>query len=495
MALYQTVQAAIDAYGLIPSGESVVVGVSGGPDSLFLLRVLCELAPSYGATVHAGHLNHGIRPEAAEEAAYVAELCQAWGVDCTVATGDIPARAAAQGLSLEEAARQARYAFLGRLARDLGGRTVAVGHHADDQVETVLMHLLRGSGLAGLRGMRPLARLDELHLGLAPDEAARALGGVLLIRPLLDVTRVEIEGYCRDHGLEPLYDRSNLDTTLFRNRIRHELLPSLESYNPNIRAVLRRMADALAGDYEVLRGMLAEAWPAVVRSESAERIILDLAALRALPLGLQRSVLREAAHRLRWSLRDIAFENVAGALGIVAQGRVGARALLPGGLTLTLGYDAALLAPDGVGWPPEDRPRVDAPVAVALPGDMGLPDGRWRLVAREIRLEALPQGWQENVDSYTAFFDAERLSEPLSLRPRQTGDVLVPLGLGRRQSVKELLINAKVPRPERDGVPLLVCGGQVAWVVGVRVDARFAVTADTRRVYWLQFERIERNEA
>jgi tRNA(Ile)-lysidine synthase len=491
--LVERVRTAIDEHGLLPRGEPVVVGVSGGPDSLCLLHALRALAPAYGATLHAAHMDHGIRPEAGAEAAYVTRLCGEWGLPCTVESADVPARAAAQGLSLEEAARQARYAFLGRLARSLGAHTVAVGHHADDQVETVLMHLLRGSGLAGLRGMRPLTPLGELYLG--PDVADAALQGIYLARPLLGVTRAEIVAYCQEQGLEPLYDRSNLDTTLFRNRIRHELIPYLEGYNPNLRAALGRMAEALAGDDDLLRGLLAETWPTVVRQEAGERILLDLAALRALPVGLQRSLLREAVRRLRRSLRDIAFEHTERALEIVRQGRTGDRATLPGGLLLTLGYDAALLAAQGVGWPPEERPRVGAPTPVALPGETPLPDGRWRLTARVAPRQALPAGWQSNPDPYTGYFDAERLRGPLLLRPRRPGDALYPLGLGRSQSVKELLINAKLPRHERDAVPLLVCNDQVAWVAGVRVDARYAITGETVRVLWLRFEPIERSEA
>lgn len=491
--LLDRVRAAIAEHGLLPPHEPVVVGVSGGPDSLCLLHLLRELAPDYGATLHAAHLNHGIRPEAAHEAEYVARLCGAWGLACSIESADVPARAAEQGLSLEEAARQARYAFLGRVTRALGAPTVAVGHHADDQVETVLMHLLRGSGLAGLRGMRPATPLAELRLGADVDEAT--LQGIRLTRPLLGVTRAEIMAYCEAQGIEPLYDRSNLDTTLFRNRIRHELLPLLETYNPQIRAVLVRMAEALAGDHALLRGLLADTWPSVVRAESPERIVLERAALQRLPVGLQRSVLREGVQRLRRSLRDISFEHTEQALEVMRQGRTGDRATLPGGLLLTLGYDAILLAPEGVGWPPVERPRVRAQLPVIVPGETLLPDGRWRLAARRVSRAALPADWQRNPDPYTAFFDAALLQGELALRPRQPGDWLYPLGLGHRQAVKDLLINAKVPSHQRDSMPLLVCGSDVAWVVGVRVDARFAITERTEQVLWLRFEPTDKDEA
>ncbi len=486
--LIQRVQTAIEEQGLLPTGEPVIVGVSGGPDSLCLLHLLRQIAPAYDATLHVGHLNHGIRPSAAAEAAHVAQRCRQWHLACTIETVDVPAHAAAHGLSLEEAARQARYAFLGRLAHQLGSHTIAVGHNADDQVETVLMHLLRGSGLAGLRGMRPRTPLDELRLGLEPEVAARVQRGVTLVRPLLEVTRAEIEAYCQEHGIEPLYDASNLDTTLFRNRIRHELLPTLASYNPRIRTVLRRMAEALTGDYDVLRGLLAETWPAVVRHETGEHIMMDLSALRELPVGLQRSVLREGVQRLRQSLRDISYEHVEAALEILMRGQTGDQATLPGGLMLTLGYEAVLLAPKGVGWPREDRPRVHEPLPVHLPGTTPL-DERWQLRAASLPRSALPPDWDANPDPYTGYFDADRLQGDLLLRPREPSDALYPLGLGHRQSVKELLINAKAPRHERDSLPILVCEDEVVWVVGVRIDARYAVSEQTRQVYKLRFLR------
>jgi tRNA(Ile)-lysidine synthase len=491
MDIVERVRDTIERHGLLPGGERVVVGVSGGPDSLALLHILRRLAPDYRVALHVGHLEHGIRGEESRaDAAFVRATAEDWGLPVTVAERDVPAIARDRGLAIEEAARQERYRFLGDLARSRGARTVAVAHHADDQVETVLMHLLRGAGLAGLRGMRPLARLDALRLG---DEATppAAGGGIRLVRPLLYVERAAIEAYCAAEGLTPRYDRSNLDTTYYRNRLRHELIPHLETFNPNVRAVLRRTAEALAGDYQVLRGILAEVWPRVVASASEEWIVFRLDALQRLPDGLLRSVLREGIHRLRRSLRNVSWAHVDDALALVRGGRTGAAATLPAGLILRLGYDRALLAHENAPWPPsDDAPRLARePLLVQVPGRTAL-GGGWVLDADLVARDALPWDWDRAPHPLTAYLDADRLAETPILRTRRAGDRLTPLGLeGRRQRLTDLMINEKIPREERDAVPLLVSGEEIAWVVGLRVGARFAVGPETRRIVRLRVRR------
>lgn len=483
-ALRRQVRETIARYELLSAGETVVVGVSGGADSLCLLHVLRALAGDLDLALHVGHLHHGLRgAEAEADAALVASLCQDWGLPCTVARADVPVLARQGRLSIEEAARQARYCFLGDLARSLGAGAVAVAHQADDQVETVLMHLLRGAGLAGLRGMRPLARLDELRLGQADPPPLR------LIRPLLEVTRQQVAAYCRAHGLTPRYDRSNLDTTHYRNRLRHELLPILEGYNPAIRQVLRRTAEAVAADHALLRAVLDEAWARVVRRETDEAIMLDRAAFRDEPLALRRSLLREAIHRLRRSLRNINWVHVEDAVRLAERGRAGDAATLPGGLALTLGYDDLTLASAGYVPPQEDAPRLEAPLAVPLEGVTPLPGGRWVLRTRLLPRQALPDDWSRQPDPYLAYLDADLLDAPLALRPRRAGDWLVPLGLGGRQKVGDLMTNCKVPRAQRDAVPLLTCGDDIAWVVGYRLDARYAISPETRTVLCVRLER------
>ena len=481
--IVRAVRETIDEHGLLISGDTVVIGVSGGADSLVLLHVLRRLKGDYSVRLVAGHLEHGIRgEESLGDADHVRDICQGWGVPVTVVHRDVPAIARQRRLAIEEAARQERYRFLGDLARSVGGRTVAVAHHGDDQVETVLMHLLRGSGLAGLRGMRPLSRLDDLRLGQEPAVPPDAADRIRLIRPLLTVQRAAIEEYCREQGLRPRFDRSNLDTTYFRNRLRHELLPVLETYNPSVREVLRRTAEAIAGDYEVLRQRLAEVLSEVVRAESAEAISFDLEVLRALPDGLARSVLREGIHRLRWSLRNVGWVHVDEALRVVRRGQTGMAATLPGGLMLRLGYHEAVLSDVGYVGAPRGPHLVGPSREAASPGSTPLNE-EWVLVLTEAAREALPPERAAGPHPLIAYLDAERLSMPLVLRTRQPGDWLMPLGMGgHRQKLADMMINCKIPRQERDTTPLLVCGEDIVWVIGWRLDQRYAVGEATRKV-------------
>ena len=491
MRVLRQVKATIDRHRLLVPNDTVVLGVSGGPDSLCMFHVLRQLAEEYDVKLHVAHLNHGIRgQEADDDADFVSELCESYDVPCTVERVDVPALASQWGMALEEAARQIRYVFLGSLVRSLGGKTVAVAHNADDQVETVLMHFLRGSGLAGLRGMRPLSWLEELRLVGEPDKTPpESTDRIRLVRPLLEVPREEIEAYCRDHDLRPRFDRSNLDQTYLRNRLRHELVPLLETYNPNVRSLVRRTSKVIAADYDLVRGLLNHTWPKVVRDESEEAIIFDLAVFRLLPLGLRRSFVREGIHRLRSSLRNINWVHVEDALQVIDTGRAGAMATLPQGLSLTVGYTEIVLASEGYEHSHEDWPRIRGPLTLPIPGGAYIPDGRWTVTTRIVRRQILPDDWPQNPDPYLAYLDAERAITPLILRPRQEGDYFVPLGLNHRQKLSDFMINAKIPRGERATVPLLISGSKITWVVGWRVDARFAVTSDTQMVLTVQFRR------
>lgn len=488
--LLREVREFIRRHRLLETGDRVVVGVSGGPDSLCLLHLLLRLREEYGLYLHVAHLHHGARGEDADaDAAFVAELARNWGLPVTVERVDVPAIARAHKLAFEEAARRVRYGFLAHVAGQVGAAKVAVGHNADDQAETVLMHFLRGAGLAGLRGMRPATPLSEYRL--LERDSPFPIPPVLptLIRPLLETPRARIEAYCAEHGLQPRFDRSNLDTTYFRNRLRHELLPLLETYNPNIRRRLLHTAEVIAADYELLTELRDRAWREVVREEGPEAIRLDRTAWAAQPLSLRRALIREAAYRLRPYLRDVDFVHVEAAVRVAMEGETGARATLPGGLSLSVGYDTLIVA-DASYVPPPEGPSLPpgTVVPVAVPGETPLPDGRWRLEV------TFPDGWsleavEANPDRWTAWMDAEALRSPVLLRTRRPGDRFRPHGLGgHAPALADWMVNAKIPRAWRDTLPLLAAGdGEILWVCGWRVSETALVRPETRRVARLRF--------
>ena len=487
MSLLDQVRRTIERYELLPRGEIIVVGVSGGPDSLCLLHALHRLADEYALRLHVAHLNHQIRgAEADSDAAFVADLAAEWGLPCTVKTRDVPALANRHKMAIEEAARQARYTFLGEVAGQVGARTVAVGHNADDQAETVLMHFLRGAGLAGLRGMLPKTPFSGYRL---LDEQTGA--GLWLVRPLLETPRAEIETCCAAHDLQPRFDRSNLDTTYFRNRLRHELLPHLESYRPNIQEVIRRTAQVIAADYTLLREVLEETWPKVTRKAGERAIVFDLEGWRALPLSLKRATLREAVQRLRRNLRNVNFVHIEDAVRIAGEKGTGAVASLPKGLQLTVGYDSLVVADEDFQLVPQEwPPLLIERLPLTVPGRAPLPGpGGWEIEAEWLAPDELPPDWAANPDPWRAFIAAEAAAGELALRQRQPGDSFQPRGMGgHRKSLSDFLINVKVPAAERDWVPLLVnSDDHILWVAGWRLDERARITSETERVLHLRF--------
>jgi tRNA(Ile)-lysidine synthase len=482
----------------------VVVGVSGGPDSLCLLHVLNHLCGQYRIQLHVVHLNHKIRGrEADADAAFVARLAEEWGLPCTVEARDVPTLAKEKKLSLEEAARRVRYAFLAEVAERVGAKHIAVGHNADDQTESVLMHWLRGAGLAGLRGMLPAISLSDYRLlegegrqynGQGEFNGRGEFNGqesypFTLIRPLLGVTRAEIEAYCTQHSLQPRFDRSNLDTTYYRNRLRHELIPYLESYNPGIREVVRRSAKVIADDYAYLRAELDRLWPQVVLSESDNVIKFDLAAWRSLPTSFQRSTLRQAIHRLRRSLRNINWIHIEDARVALLEKPAGTQVTLPQGLMLTMSYQTFTVADEGHVELPADLPllTVDS-LLLAIPGTTPLPEGPWRVEARLLSRSELPSGWEDNQDPWQAFLDHDVTGSELILRRRQPGDRFQPLGLGGRQTtLREFMINVKIPAQWRHLVPIVASPQHIVLLAGWRVDERGRITESTKRVLHLRF--------
>ncbi len=489
MDLFNEFVRTLSAFNVLGPNDPVVIGVSGGPDSLALLHLFVRARGTLGVAPHVVHLNHRIRGQEADiDAEFVAAMAAEWQVPCRVEQMDVPALANERRLSLEEAARQARYTALGRAAAQIGARVVAVAHNADDQAETVLMHLLRGAGLVGLRGMLPITRLNDYHL-LVPLDAT-----VLLIRPLLEVPRSDIEAYCIAHNLSPRFDRSNLDTTYFRNRLRHEIIPHLEEINPNVRVILTRTASVISAYYDVLRPQIDAVWKATVREANAERISFDLAGWRALPLALQRALIRRATRRLRLTLRDVTYQHVEDAVSIAQRGETGAQATLPGGLVLRVTYDEIVIAPVDHRPTAPDWPLIapGSSIEISGPGEHVLPGSAWDFSLQVYDGPRSGSAWQALLSGpWTSPINADVIKQPLVLRTRRSGDRFFPLGLGGTQKVSAFMINQKIPLEWRDQVPLLVAGDQVAWVCGWRIDERFAVRDDTQTVWVASFEQIK----
>lgn len=461
-----TLAQAAETSGIDLSAASCVLGVSGGVDSLALLHVLGQLLARDQLIV--AHLDHGLRPESAAEAQSVAALAN--GLRFHSERQDVARFAHTRRQSLEEAARVMRYDFLARVARREGTSVIITGHQADDQVETILMHLLRGSGMAGLRGMRPAAPLPS-H----PD--------LWLWRPLLRVSRAAIDAYCTEQGLLPLHDASNSDPTFFRNRLRHDLLPTLETYSPQIRQRLADLADIVAGDEAILVDATSQAWNDISLDNDASHVALRLNEWRALPLGLRRRTLRRAMSVLRPGLRDVGFRALETARMVAEKGTTGGRAALPEGLALSVGYGHLIVATSEYN-PAAGAPQLPspAPLPLPVPGAVEL-SGGWSLIA-DIVAPVEFALITSNHDPWTAYLGPD--TKYLIIRGRMAGERIHPLGLNGETKIKEVMIDRRIPAAARALWPIVATATHPVWLVGHLIDERARVRPGDARAIRLR---------
>lgn len=457
-----------DQCGLDPA-RPVLAGVSGGPDSLCLLDVL----HAAGYQVIVAHFNHKLRPEADLESAAVAERVRTLGLPFVTDSADVRRVAEEQGFSIEEAARTLRYRFLFAAARTHQAQAVAVGHNADDQVETVLMHFLRGAGLTGLKGME--------YRTLLPVFDAE----IPLVRPILSLWRADTESYCREHGLEPHFDASNADETYFRNRLRHTLIPELEKYNPRFKEALVRTAQALQGDYAVLQADVEAMWEEVVTATGEGWVAFNQLLLTACEPGLQRNLFRRAGELLHPGGRDIGFEALERAAAF-ARNPAGKQVDFVNGLYLFAESGKVHLAAYEAdvsfgGWPQVEHSSAVSSQRLELGNE-------WVLTAEE--LPANQDDWSRNADPWSAWLDADLTADRLTVRPRREGDVFHPLGMGGQTvKVREFYINVKIPKRAREKWPLVCVGKDIVWVPGYRIAHPFRVTGKTKRLLYLHLEK------
>ena len=427
-------------------GQTVVVGTSGGPDSAALLHALAQLRDEWRLSLIACHLNHGFRgAEADADADYVRALCVNLNVPCHIEFADVPALQKRRHLSAQQAARNVRHAFLRRVASEMGAERIALAHTRNDRTETVCLNILRGGGLEGLAGFAPVS--------------------LPLIRPLYDVTRLQVEQYCERFQLAPRHDSSNAKLTYRRNRVRLELLPQLrEIYNPKVDDALLRLADLAAEDNALLETLALQSLQSLtpqLASSDADALLLPLLQFNALPPGLRRRVLRQAVARIRGDLQNIAFEAVETVLEWAAGGQDGSMELPPDAKgTVRVACDGtaitvARVTPAALAVPWE--------CLVAVPGRT-LARGRNVLVMTRLCLpDALPNAlmelrgeWSEDLrNGQLIIWPTASVQLPLTVRSWKPGDRMRPRGLNGTKKIQDIFTDLKIPARERHSIPLL----------------------------------------
>lgn len=463
---------AITGQRLITAGAPVIVAVSGGADSSCLLDVLDRLRPTLGVTLHVVHLDHGLRgAAAAADALAVADEARRRGLAYTIARTDVARLGRQWRANTYAIGRAARHALFTAVARHIDAQAIALGHQADDLAETVLLHLLRGGGSAGLAGMAQRIDADawppalELHDALAyvagvipppPATASRAA----LIRPLLAVDRADIAAYCREAGLVPREDPDNGDRRHRRAWVRHELLPVMQVANPQLVHTLAQTAAIHAGEQDYLQQQVDQVWPALAQTAPG-RITLDGTALAGQHPALQRLILRRAwaAFGRPHTLDFAAVERARALLGR----SVGARTQWPAGTGIAVDYHGMLV----IGTPAEsDAPLLadDAPHPIAAGQCLAL-GAAWCLCATPHCASAPRDRWSIAVDT-------RLLDGPPIARPRRPGDRLQPVGAPGHRRVQDIFVDQRVPRRDRDRWPIIADARGPLWIPGIAVDHR-----------------------
>lgn len=453
--------------------RGLLVGVSGGPDSLCLVHILWRL----GYSLVVAHLDHSLRADSAAEAERVQHLAESLGVNFVSVRLDVQAFADQNSLSIEEAARNLRYSFLFEQAEKHGAQAVAVGHNADDQVETVLMHMLRGSGLSGLRGM--------CYRSL-PNPWSQTIP---LVRPLLGVWREEIMEYISSQGLQPNLDASNQDRRYYRNRLRLELIPHLERLNPGARQRIWRMAALLQEEENYIAGQVDRAWAENLLKSGEGSVAFDIGGLETQPKAIQRRLIRRAIAHLRPSQRDIDYETIERALDFLSKPTSSGQMDLAAGLRLEREGARLWIATWEADLPGADWPQLAAGqiLKLAVPGEVPL-SGRWSLQA-----DILPadQGnlaqVNANTDPYQAWLDLEKTAQPLIARSRRPGERFSPLGMGgHSMKLSDFMVNVGLPRRARAHWPLIATDNKVIWVPGYRIAETVRVGPGTQWIIRLR---------
>ena len=446
----------IEKNQLIEKKQGVVLGISGGPDSVTMLHLFWRIREDYQLRLYAVHLNHQFRGEAADQdAVYVEELCRRLGIPCYCFREDIQAYSKEKGISFEEGGRERRYQLFEKVLTTNQAQRIAVAQNLDDQAETVLMRLMRGAGIEGLGAM------DYKR-------------GEHIIRPLLNISRKEIEDYCQKYQLQPRVDQTNFQSIYTRNRIRLELIPYIEKYfNPGIKETLSRTAKLMREDTDFILSVSKGLYEQIAL-KAGDEIHIPTGPLQDNHPALQKRVLREAILQLDGTLKNISAIHVEQLIELMDQGKSGSTLDLPNEINVLRDYGKLCFRRKKNH---KNKDLFEYPLKIGE----NIEVEKLNMV---FLAEELPRGFKDSLKGgpMVQYFDLDKVHGDMIVRNRKEGDKFAPLGIRGTKKLKEFMIDEKVSREKRDQIPLICDQGGIMWVVGYRMSERYKVDKDTKRV-------------
>ncbi len=467
---------------LFDSDATVVVGVSGGPDSMALLHGLCALNHEQGFSlqIHVAHVNHMLRGfEVEKDVAFVQAAADSLGLPCSVHACDVASMAKQRGQSVEEAAREERYHFFERVCLQIGSQHAAVGHHSDDHAETILFRILRGTGLRGLGGI-------PVHRPISP------MSDVRIVRPLLRFSRAQIVEFLSDRGVPYREDRTNASTEPMRNRIRHLILPQLEAeVNPQVRDALIRLGEQARWVEEYLNETAQRTLETLIISRTDQSLTLNAASLGRKSRIIQTELVWRSVAVFEIGQQDLAFTHIKAVLDLIADPASGKQLSLPGGMTVSKLYDRLIFSM------PTDQPResIAPDVVLHVPGVTRLPVRGMEISCECRDLEAGElEAWRREEHLFEQMIDLEKVHLPLIVRARRPGDRFGPLGAPGSKKLSEFLIDAKVTPAERKRVAVLCDQWGPIWIVGHRIDERVKLSRPSTRVLCIKVQPLDHGD-
>ena len=481
----------------VGKGKLLVVAVSGGPDSLALLFTLFNLKDKLGFKIHGAHLDHKLRGDDSKaDANFVRQTFQNLDIESTIDHADVAAIQQKHHLSLEEAARIARYEFLTSLAIKIKADAICTGHTADDHAETILMNIIRGSGITGLRGILPSRLLNNSHKE------------IILIRPLLELSRKDTLDYCKSKTLQPRFDNTNLSMSATRNRIRLELFPILEKYNPSIKKSLARLSFSAVKQLDYLDSQIKPLWEKSVQIRE-NCLILDKNIFTHLESALQTHLIRHAISYINGSLKSFDQNHFQSMIRLIL-GPAGSTLHLPHNIRLEVFYNEAVITASKVEMCP--FPKLEGNHIIRVPGETNI--SGWNIstylhkkendkiqqfdsenLINISNLDSQPSTMHrfkilqpENVKQLDVFTNFQSIDKNITLRTRKPGDRFQPLGMTHSKKLQDFMVDAKIPSQWRDRIPLITSAKGIAWIAGFRIAEWAKVTENTDEILEIRLQ-------